>query len=341
MTDTDGTLERVAVTANSLALGDATLGSEASGLAAELGHEGTAAAGAPGEALVPLTARFENVPAAHDGESVFTIELRFSEDILGLSYVTVRDSALEVGNAQVMEARRLTRGSNRDWEVTVEPASNADVTRVRLGLEGAWHGLGTGGGGALTPRLEVGLRHDGGDAETGVGADVGAGVEWSAPASGLSGELSARGLLTHEAHGFRGRGIAGSLAWDPRPESSRGFSASLRQTMGAQASGGMDTLLGRETMADLGRSGATSDRRRLELELGYGFGVFDDRFTATPEAGLALSDGHHEMSLGWRLALERSDRVSLELGLEATRSEATSGEDDPENALRLRIQVRF
>ena len=47
-------------------------------------------------------------------------------------------------------------------------ASEAVVTRLRLGLEGTWHGI-KAGGGALVPVLELGLRHDGDDAETGFG----------------------------------------------------------------------------------------------------------------------------------------------------------------------------
>ena len=47
---------------------------------------------------------------------------------------------------------------------------------LRLGLEGAWRGIGTAGGGTFVPVLEVGLRHDGGDAETGFGIDVGGGL---------------------------------------------------------------------------------------------------------------------------------------------------------------------
>ena len=46
-------------------------------------------------------------------------------------------------------------------------ASEADVTRVRFSLEGTWLGLGADGGGTFVPALELGVRHDGGDAETG------------------------------------------------------------------------------------------------------------------------------------------------------------------------------
>ena len=223
-------------------------------------------------------------------------------------------------------------------------AATADVTRLRLGLEGTWRGLGTDGGATLVPTLEVGVRHDGGDAETGFGLDVGGGISWSDPRSGLSVELRGRGLLTHEAGGFRDRGIAGSLGFDPRPDSERGFALTLSQTMGASASGGMDALLGRGTLEGLAANddGNALENRRLELKMGYGFGVFGDRFTATPEAGLGLSNGQREMSLGWRLGLEVSGPVSMELGLTGTRREAANDDGaEPVHALMLRGAVRW
>ena len=191
------------------------------------------------------------------------------------------------------------------------------------------------------PRLELGVRHDGGDAETGLGADVGAGLAWSHPASGLSVQLDARGLLAHEDGGLRERGVAGSLGWDPRAESDRGPSLTLTHTVGAQASGGMDALLGRETMAGLAgdAGGDALGAGRLELRFGYGFGVFGDRFTSTPHAGLALSDGQREASLGWRLGTGGDGAVSMELGVEGTRHESADG--DAENALMLRGLMRW
>ena len=220
--------------------------------------------------------------------------------------------------------------------------AEADVTRLRFGVEGTWRGLGTDGGGGVTPRLEVGVRHDGGDAERGVGAGIGAGVAWTSPASGLSGELSARGLLTHEADGFRERGLAGSVAWDPRPESDRGFTATLRQSLGAGASGGMDALFGHRTMADLAGEGTgIDDARRLELTLGYGLGVFGDRFTATPELGVGVSDTHRELRLGWRLGDAGGGPVSMELGMEGTRRESANDAGEAEHALMLRGSMRW
>ena len=94
------------------------------------------------------------------------------------------------------------------------------------------------GGGRLVPSFEIGVRHDGGDAETGYGADIGAGLAWSDPSSGVEAEVQARGLLTHEAGGLRERGIAGSLAWDPtRRRSGASPSGCARRWAGRQPCG--------------------------------------------------------------------------------------------------------
>jgi len=75
----------------------------------------------------PLTASVDEVPASHDGSSSFTFELYFSEQF-DLSYVTLRDHAFTVTGGSVQNARRLTRGSNLGWEITVEPSGDGTVT---------------------------------------------------------------------------------------------------------------------------------------------------------------------------------------------------------------------
>ena len=94
-------------------------------------------------------------------------------------------------------------------------ATRADVTRVRFALEGS-RPFALGGTAALTPSLELGVRHDGGDAETGFGADIGAGLALSDPARGLSAEVRARGLLTHEDGGHARAGPVGDAVVRPR-----------------------------------------------------------------------------------------------------------------------------
>ena len=86
----------------------------------------TAVAAVP---LPQLTAVIENAAASHDGESVFTFELRFSEEF-GLSYKTLRDHAFTVNGGRVTKAQRLEQGSDIGWRITVRPDGNGDVTIV-------------------------------------------------------------------------------------------------------------------------------------------------------------------------------------------------------------------
>ena len=202
-------------------------------------------------------------------------------------------------------------------------AAEGQVTRLRLALEGS-HPVRLGASAVLTPSLELGVRHDGGDAETGFGTDIGAGLALSDPARGLTADIRARGLLTHEAGGFGARGLSGTLLFDPAPETEQGLSVNLTQTMGGASWGGADALLGRTTLAGLGaeREGDL-DARRLDARIGYGFGVFEDRYTAIPELGLGLGNAGRELRLGWRLAERVSSGLAFELGVQGTRREQT------------------
>ena len=205
-------------------------------------------------------------------------------------------------------------------------AATADATRLRFGLEGS-RPLRLANGSVLTPGVEIGMRCDGGDAETGVGVDVGAGIAWQDAGRGLRAELRGHGPLTHEAEGFRERGLSASLAWDPTTDD-RGPRLSLTQTLGMATRGGADMLLGRTTLAGLAANdeGGKLQQQRLEARLGYGFAATGDRFTATPEIAVALSNAGREYSLGWRLVRRArpGDRGSLELSFEARRHESTS-----------------
>ncbi len=231
-------------------------------------------------------------------------------------------------------------------------AATAEVTRLRLGLEGS-RPFRLADGSMLTPSAGIGVRRDGGDAETGFGADIVAGVAWSDPERGLGAELRGRALLTHEAKGFRRRGLAGSFSWDP-VTGDRGPRLSLTQTLGVPAQGVVEAPLGRTALAERPPNdpGNAPRQRRLEARFGYGFAVFGDRFTSTPEIAVGLSDAGRDYSLGWRLARgpgSRSgaggggpDGSALELAVEARRLESTANRRmPPEHALGLRVISRF
>ena len=77
----------------------------------------------------PLTVSVESAPTSHNGSEAFRIRVAFSETPeSGFSYTTMRDHAFTVTGGDVTGARRLVRGKNLRWEVTVQPSGNADVT---------------------------------------------------------------------------------------------------------------------------------------------------------------------------------------------------------------------
>ena len=219
-------------------------------------------------------------------------------------------------------------------------AEEAEVTRLRLGLEGS-RPFRFESGATLTPSVEIGVRHDGGDAETGFGADIGGGVALAAPAHGLTVSLDGRGVLTHEAAGFRDRGVAGTLAWDPPPSNGRGPKLTLTRSLGAAASGGKDALLSRTALEGFAANDDGAGQRRLEARFGYGFGMFGGRFTGTPEIGLGLSEAGRDYSLGWRLARAGSGPGSLELLLQARRRESANDDTPPEHGIGFTATARW
>ena len=124
-------------------------------------------------------------------------------------------------------------------------AGSGATTRMRLGLRAAWQRT-LDGGATLSPRLEAGVRHDGGDAETGIGLEVGGGIAFVDPARGLSMSMDARTLAFHEDGNFKDWGLSLGLSWDPRPETKRGCSATAQHGLGGASAGGVDALFGPE-----------------------------------------------------------------------------------------------
>ncbi len=206
-------------------------------------------------------------------------------------------------------------------------AAEADVTRLRLGLEGTWYGLGS-----IVPSFDIGVRQDKGDAETGFGADIGAGLAWSDPASGIEAAVNVRGLLTHDDGDFKERGFAGSLAWDSDPESDLGPSLTISQTVGGAATGGLESLLrpnSAEALLGADDEGDDLRSRRLEARLGYGWPSFGGRYTTTPALGFGLTEAEREVSHSWRLAETRRTGLVFGLDLEASRRESVRGDVGP------------
>ena len=204
-------------------------------------------------------------------------------------------------------------------------ATEADVSRLRLVLEGS-RPVVLATGGLLIPTLEVGLRHDGGDAETGSGVEVGGRLRYTS-AWGLSVEASVRGLLAHEASDYQEWGASGALRFDAGQQG-LGLTASIVPTWGSAASG-VDRLWGQPQASGLtvGHPLATAAAGRLDAELGYGVAALRGRGLLTPYVRAALAEGSEQAwHVGARLGLPASLNFSVEASRRARDGDAAAHE---------------
>ena len=197
-------------------------------------------------------------------------------------------------------------------------ATAAAVTRFRTGLEGARDY--TLGRLSLRPSVEVGLRHDGGDAETGAGLDVGGGLVVSDASTGLTVDVRVRMLVVHQADGFSERGMALSLSYNPTPSTPLGLTARVAPSWGGEATSGAEAMWGRETMAGMANGGLASGNR-LDGEVGYGLRV-GSCFVGTPRVGVSTSEYGRDYRIGYDLGVLDRERLNLELGVAAHRRES-------------------
>ena len=187
--------------------------------------------------------------------------------------VTWRGLALALkGDAFVvnMEGSEWARG-----DAVMLPEVDADANRLRLMVEGRreWQPSPQQ---QLGLSLEFGGRWDGGDADTGMGTELGGGLEYRHAAWGLGLETRGRYLLGHTERAFEEWGASVALALDPGEEGV-GPSFTLAPAWG-EASSGVENMWRNERLlgASLGDQETLAERggwrpNRLRMELGYGF----------------------------------------------------------------------
>ena len=209
------------------------------------------------------------------------------------------------------------------------------VRRLRAGLEGTYTQT-FDGGATLVPKLEAGLRHDAGDAEIGWGVELGGGLAWTDPASGLDLSVEGRGVATHADGAFSDRSYAAAFSFDPRPDTGRGLALSLTQSAGGASSGGVEALFTPGPPPELGDESAAGPQ--WTAEAAYGLPAFGARFTGAPFVRREWSDTVRDTSLGWRLAPERPD-LSFDLDLKATRRESDG--EPVEHGVGFELRMRW
>ena len=205
-------------------------------------------------------------------------------------------------------------------------AASADASRLRLRLETSRrHELASGA--LLTPSLELGLRHDGGDAETGAGLELGGRLLYTGADRRLALDANVRVLIVHADREYKERGFGGSVRLKPN-RSGHGLSLNLSSSFGDAASGVDDLWSHRLDSGD-----DADSSHRLDVEIGYGMNAPGGGML-TPYVGAALpDDGARVYRSGWRLAR----KPSLNLSLEASARETVGG--SLEQGLMLRAEL--
>ena len=250
---------------------------------------------------------------------------------LAMAALGVRGALISRAGYELAVKSDFTFVRTESEKTTGLASAEAGTRRLRLVLEGSREmDLGAG---SLTPSVEVGLRYDGGDAETGAGVELGGGVRYAA--SGLTMEVRARGLLAHEESDYEEWGVSASLVFSPGSEG-RGLSMRVGSAWGA-ASGGADRIWTGGAAGLAGSAdppGASLPGASLDAEVAYGLDAV--RGLLTPYAGVALSENGETWRAGarWKLG------PAFDLELEANLKEPV-GDEEPEGGLLLRGSRRW
>ncbi len=270
-----------------------------------------------------------------DGEDEYTPGTTMVMAAVGMDGV-LRDGGDE-GITLSSTADVLTMNTSSE-DVDGLDSSEGSVSRLRLGIEAA-RPFPLSSGASLLPSMEVGIRQDSGDAETGFGLDLGVGLAWSDPQHGISSALKGHTLLAHGEDDFQEQGLAFSFSWST--PSNRGPSLSLNHTMGAAPSRGMDALLNPATMEGL--EATPSHGQQFEAELAYGLPAYNDHLSFTPALALALSPTSRNYSVLWSLApyAQQAQADPWEISLEGERQERNTATSPVEHSLKLRFSTLF
>ena len=213
-------------------------------------------------------------------------------------------------------------------------AGRGEASRLRAVLDGS-RSFALAGGATLTPSVAFGVRHDGGDAETGTGLEFGAGLGYAAPSRGLDMALRVHGLASHAEEGYGEWGVSGSLRLVPGA-AGRGLSMSLTPSYGADP-GGSDRLWMLPDVSGLAANGGADRSGRLDAEVGYGLALFGGGFTGTPHVGLGLSETDREVRMGWRLS--PADDGDFSFRMDASRRDSAG--DGPEHRIGFGVTAHW
>ena len=242
-------------------------------------------------------------------------------------------------NSRLLERGTTTLRLKGEWSLArldvasasaVFRSAKANLRRLRFVTE-ASHKSVIPNVGLLTPWAEVGLRHDGGDGETGLSLETGGGLRFRNIEQGWNAELSGRRLAVQESALPEETGFAVRFRYDP---DTLGFGpwVGLTQGWGESASGVQ--LVWEEDATNPAPHDSLA--RSLDVEVGYGLAAFGGRGLLAPFGSVSLdSDDGRAYRLGGRLTLGPAATLSLEAERRQRRA------DDDAHGVMLRSAARF
>ena len=258
---------------------------------------------------------------------------------MSMGAIGVHGTVLSPAQAEGLD---LAVRSDAFWSRTVSEAVRAEsgaglaqtrvnASRLRIAVVGA-RAFALGADRTLTPRVEAGVRHDGGDGKTGNGFEIGAGLRYAGKGVTVEGEV--RTLVAHDESDVREWGAGGSVRVGPGA-SGRGLSLIVVPDFGL-APGGADRLWSPGDVRRLAGDAVAESGRRIEAEVGYGLGLADRPGVLTPYTGVGLSEGG---ARAWRLGARLRMGPDFALSLGASHREAR--DQAPERGVGLRGALRW
>ncbi len=234
--------------------------------------------------------------------SLRTASVGASGDLLSSGPTQLRIKAAATVAQVEIEGGEVEDGKgNRIAEQTVS------ANRLRLALKGSY-AYDVGMDGQMTPQLEVALRQDGGDGQTGAGVEIGGGLRYEG--GGFTLEAMARSLVSdgddeveHQEWG------AHLLLQRSAGTGGRGLSLRVMPTYGTHTN---SLTLWERSVAEIADRGAMNAQGQLKAEVGYGLAAPGGRGVYTVYSGMTQAPKRMQLRLGTRFEVDSSMSVSLE-----------------------------
>ena len=205
----------------------------------------------------------------------------------------------------------------------------ASIQRLRLALEVQGVTV-QDSGEQFTQSVALGIRHDGGDGDTGLGAELDGELGWSASATGVTLKAIGHVLLAHQSD-LKEWGVGGLIRYASGSSEGRGLSLRLQPSYGAESGNGQ---LWEHQVTELESESDDAPEARLAMRLDWGLPALSGRGLLTPYGNFELSeDGERIYRLGSRFELGPS--IHIDLG--GDRKEAA--DEAPEYGIDLAVRV--